>query len=138
MVNSVASCAVSAVPGQLITAGTCGVFGAECRGDTVLALFNANGTVETSNDDFEGGACGGGAAAYCSLLSFVAPPAAVSAAAAQFILQLSCWANSSCAGRVAVQVSWCGARRRALCHLRVGPGLTIRSALLSFKLEKRQ
>jgi hypothetical protein len=62
---------VTLCPGQTIVAGTCGLEGASCSGDTVLGLFASNsvdsrllGVALVSNDDGAVADCG-----QCSLLS---------------------------------------------------------------------
>lgn len=77
--------------GEVITAGTCGLRGAEVRGDTVLRLRAPGGAVVRENDD----ACGG----LGSSLRYGIP----SGGAGDYQIVASCYGSASCGGVVAYE-----------------------------------
>jgi hypothetical protein len=82
--------------GQTITLGTCGVYGAEGTGDTVVRLFNPGNAEVASNDD--GPACG-----LLSKLSFTTPQGGI------FHIHAGCFSSGTCSGTVAYSISGNGA-----------------------------
>jgi hypothetical protein len=80
-----------AYAGQVVTVGTCGIFGGSVSfGDTWLRIRNTTGSEIASNDD----SCGG----VGSNISFVA------ATTGNYTIHAGCYSNGECAGTVAYKV----------------------------------
>ena len=78
--------------GQILTAGTAGLAGAECRGDTFVAVMQLDSDeADAWNDDFDG--------TSCSQVTYVAPFSGT------FIIQEGCMGTSACSGVVAYTLS---------------------------------
>lgn len=81
-------CTLSGVPaGATIRAGTTGMTGAACSGDTLLKLANSAGSVVAQNDDANGG--------VCSLFAYTVTTAGT------YTIQQGCWSGTTCGGTVA-------------------------------------
>ena len=86
-----ADCSVTVQPGGTVLAGTCGVSGAYCFGDTEIQLLNASApttSVVAENDDGAPSGCD-----MCSHLSYVN-----TGETTDFTLRVYCVGNSSCTG----------------------------------------
>ena len=78
--------------GQILTAGTAGLAGAECRGDTFVAVMQLDSDeADAWNDDFDG--------TSCSQVVYVAPFSGT------FIIQEGCMGTTACSGVVAYSLS---------------------------------
>lgn len=87
------ACIITLCRNQILDAGTCGVAGAQCTGDTFLRILSPadNSSSIAASDD----ACGGA----CSRLNFTAPFGGT------YLLRMGCWGSATCSGTVAYTVT---------------------------------